>query len=80
MDKAKEDRIGQQCTEIENSLKKNNSRKAFQIVKDLNKQKQSKVSTILGKGGKCLTEASDITGRWTEYCQELIRPKETQKC
>lgn len=52
-------------------MKKNNSRKAFQIVKDLTKQKQSKVSTILGKDGKCLTEASDIIGRWTEYCQEL---------
>lgn len=70
MKKAKEDWTEQQCTEIENSLKKNNSRNAFQIVKDLTKQKQSKVSTI-GKDGQFLTEASDITVRWTEYCQEL---------
>ena len=69
--KAKEDWIGQQCTEIESSLLKNNSKKAFQIVKDLTRKKQPRVSTIQDENGKCLTEASDIAKRWTEYCKEL---------
>jgi hypothetical protein len=33
--KANGDSIAKRCTEIERSLKKNNSKKAFQIMKDL---------------------------------------------
>lgn len=69
--KAKEDWIGQQCTEIESSLSKNNSKKAFQIVKDLTRKKQPRVSTIQDENGTCLTEANDIAKRWTDYCKEL---------
>ena len=46
LQKAKEDWIGQQCTEIESSLLKNNSKKAFQIVKDLTRKKQPRISAI----------------------------------
>ena len=35
MKKAKENRIGEQCSDIEESMRKNNSRKAYQLVKDL---------------------------------------------
>lgn len=61
MKKAQKDWTGQQCLEIENSLKKNISRKAFQPVKDLTKQnkKLSKISSIPGKDRKCLTEESN---------------------
>ncbi|XP_068224983.1 craniofacial development protein 2-like [Palaemon carinicauda] len=41
INQAKEDWIGKQCTEIEEKLEKNNSRRAFQIVKDLTKPKQA---------------------------------------
>ena len=40
MKKAKESWIGEQCSEIEDSLKKNNCKRAYQLVKDLTTVKQ----------------------------------------
>ena len=69
--KAKEDWIGAQCEEIETCLNKNNSKRAYQLVKDLTSEKQGRSSTIRDKSGKCLTEEKKILSRWTEYCSEL---------
>ena len=69
--KAKKDWIGAQCEEIETCLNKNNSKRAYQLVKDLNSEKQGRSSTIQDKSGKCLTEEKEILSRWTEYCLEL---------
>ena len=69
--KAKEDWIGAQCEEIEICLNKNNSKRAYQLVKDLTSEKQGRSSTIQDKSGKCLTEEKEILSRWTEYCSEL---------
>ena len=69
--KAKEDWIGAQCDEIETCLNKNNSKRAYQLVKDLTSEKQGKSSSIQDKSGKCLTEEKEILSRWTEYCSEL---------
>ena len=69
--KAKEDRIGAQCEEIETCLNKNNSKRAYQLVKDLTSEKQGRSSTIQDKSGKCFTEEKEILSRWTEYCSEL---------
>ena len=71
MKKAKEDWIGAQCEEIEICLNKNNSKRAYQLVKDLTSEKQGRSSTIQDKSGKCLTEEKEILSRWTEYCSEL---------
>ena len=68
---AKEDLIGAQCEEIETCLNKNNSKRAYQLVKDLTSEKQGRSSTIQDKSGKCLTEEKEILSRWTEYCSEL---------
>ena len=68
--KAKEDWIGAQCEEIETCLNKNNSKRAYQLVKDLTSEKQGRSSTIQEKSGKCLTEEKEILSRWTEYCSE----------
>ena len=68
--KAKEDWIGAQCEEIETCLKKNNSKRTYQLVKDLTSEKQGRSSTIQEKSGKCLTEEKEILSRWTEYCSE----------
>ena len=54
--KAKENWIGAQCEEIETCLNKNNSKRAYQLVKDLTSEKQGRSSTIQDKSGKCLTE------------------------
>ena len=56
MKKAKEDWIGAQCEEIKTCLNKNNSKRAYQLVKDLTSEKQGRISTIQDKSGKCLTE------------------------
>ena len=69
--KAKEDWIGAQCEEIETCLNKNNSKRAYQLVKDLTTEKQGWSSTIQDKSGKCLTEEKEILSRWPEYCSEL---------
>ena len=69
--KANEDWIGAQCEEIETCLNKNNSERAYQLVKDLTSEKQGRSSTIQDKSGKCLTEEKEILSRWTEYCSEL---------
>ena len=48
MKKAKENWIGDQCSEI-------NSKRAYQLVKDLTTVKQGKVTTVQDRSGKCLT-------------------------
>ena len=68
---AKEDSIGTQCEDIETCLNKNNSKRAYQLVKDLISEKQGRSSAIQDKSGKCFTEEKEILSRWTEYCSEL---------
>ena len=46
MKMAKETWIQVQCQEVEACLRKNNSKKAYQLVKDLTTEKQSKTTTI----------------------------------
>ena len=69
--KAKEDWIVAQCEEIETWLNKNNSKRAYQLVKDPTSEKQGRSLTDQDKSGKCLTEEKEILSRWTEYCSEL---------
>lgn len=71
MKEAREKWIEDQCTEIEECINSNNSKKAFQVVKDLTKKKTAKVSSIQDEAGNCLTEEKDIINRWTEYCSGL---------
>ena len=75
MKKAKENQIGEQCSEIEENLIKNNSKRAYQLVKDLTTVKQRKATTVQDRSGKCLTEERQILNRWTEYCTELYNHK-----
>ena len=51
---AKETWIQGQCQEVEACLRKNNSKKEYQLVKDLTTEKQGKSTTIQDKSGKCL--------------------------
>ena len=68
MQKAKENWMGEQCSEIEENIRKNNSKRAYQLVKDLNTMKQGKATTVQDRSGKCLIEERQILNRWTEYC------------
>ena len=70
--KAKEIWIEEHCQSIEENLQKNNSKWAFQLVKEPTSSKQQgRTTTIQDKAGECLTEEQDIMKRWTEYCSEL---------
>ena len=71
MKKSKENWIGEQCSEIEENLRKNNTKRAYQLVKDLTTVKQGKVTTVQDRSGKRLTEERQILNRWTEYRSEL---------
>ena len=46
MKKAKENWIGEQCSEIEENPRKNNSKRAYQLVKDLTTVKQGTATTV----------------------------------
>ena len=69
--KAKEDWIGAQCEEIKTCLNKNNTKRAYQLVKDLTSEKQDRSSTIQDKSGKNYTEKQEILSRWAEYFPDL---------
>ena len=56
MKNAKETWIGEQCSEIEENLRKNNSKRAYQLMKDLTTVKQGKATTVQDRLGKCLTD------------------------
>ena len=60
----------EQCQGIVENLQKSNSKKAYQLVKELTISKQG-TATIQDKAEKCLTKEQDILKRWTEYCFEL---------
>ena len=65
--KAKENWMGEQCSVIEENLRKNNSKRTYQLVKDLTIVKQGKATTVQDRSGNCLTEERQILNRWTEY-------------
>ena len=71
MKMAKDTWIQGQCQEVKACLRKNSSKKAYQLVTDLTTEKQGKSTTIQDKWGKCLTEENEILNRWTEYCSDL---------
>ena len=56
MKQAKENWMGEQCSEIKENLRKNISKKAYQLVKDLTTVKQGKATIVQDRSGKCLTE------------------------
>ena len=60
MKKAKENWIRGQCSEIEENLTKNNSKMAYQLVRDLTTVKQGKATVVQDRSGKCLTEELQI--------------------
>ena len=50
--KAKGNWIREQCSEIEENLRKNNSKRAYKLVKDLTTVKQRKATTVQDRSGK----------------------------
>ena len=75
MEKAEANWIGEQCSQIEENLRKNNSMRAYRLVKDLTTVKQGKATTVPDRSGKCLTEEREKLSRWTKYCTKLYNYK-----
>ena len=75
MKKVKENWTAEQCSETEENLRKNNRKRAYELVKGLTTMKQGKATTVQESSGKCLTEETQILNRWTEYCSELYNHK-----
>ena len=70
MKNATENLIGKQCNEIEENLRKSDSKRAYRHVKDLTTVKQEKATTVQDRSGKCLTEERQLLNRSTEYYSE----------
>ena len=75
MKKAKQNCIGKQCSQTEENLRKNNSKTAYQLVKDLTTVTEGKAIAVQDRSGKCLTEERQILNRRKEYCSELHNHK-----
>ena len=73
MKEAKENWIGEQCSETEENLRKNKSKRTYQLVKDLTTVKQGKATTVQDRSGTCLTEERKILNRWTVYHKGLYQ-------
>ena len=74
--KAKNNWIERQVEEIEDNLKRNNSKMAYAVVKKLcstqiDETKRKSVSLIEDSDGNLLTKEDTISRRWKEYCEEL---------
>ena len=60
---------------LKKSSRKNNSKRAYQLVKNLTTVKQGEATTVQDRSEKCLTEERQILNRLTEYCSELYNHK-----
>ena len=65
-------------SEIEENLRKDNSKRAYQIVKDLTIVKQGKATTVQYRSGKCLTEEQQMLnhGQNTALSCTTMKPME----
>ena len=76
IEEAKENWIGEQCSETEENLRKKNSKRVYQLVKVLTAVEQGKAATAQDNSGKCLTEEREILNRWTALGCTITRPME----
>ena len=63
MTKANENWIGEQCGEIDENLRKNNSKRVYQLVKDLTTVKQGKATPVQDRSGIYIKEEREILNR-----------------
>ena len=86
MKKPRDNWTGEQCSEIEENLRKNNSKRAYELVKDLTTVKQEKATTVQDRSDRKMphrratdTEPMDrilflavqLQGQWRSIDTEL---------
>ena len=74
-EKGKRKLIGEQCSKIEENLRKDNNKRPYQLEKHLTTVKQEKATTVQDHSGRCLTEERQILNCRTEYCSERYNHK-----
>ena len=67
--------LEKQCASVEERLKRNNSRKAYQLIKTLRKNFQQKLRNIKNAEYRVLTDLKDILRRWRDYAEDLYHDK-----
>jgi len=77
LNEAKNKWIMRQSNEIEENLSRNNTKKAYEVVKKLcgaqkDEIKKKQTGIIEDKDGNLLTKSDDILKRWKDYCEELF--------
>ena len=76
MKKVKENWIGEQCSETDENLRKNNSKRAYHLVKDLTTVKQGKATTCLaGEEEKLAKLVESLDKASTVYGMEISAEK-----
>ena len=65
--------IESKCREMEKD--KTNSKKAFQILKEVTGKRSARTGVINDMEGRALTESVDILKRWEGYCEKLYKTR-----
>ena len=65
--------VEKQAEDIEQSLALNNIRKAYNVVKNLTREKNARTNIILDANGNLLTNTNEVAACWKEYCCELYQ-------
>ena len=71
MRKAKEKWVYDQCLDIDIGMANGNLKNAFNTLKLLTKNNQTKSTAIEDKHGELITNQNEVKERWTEYCRGL---------
>ena len=69
--------VENKCMEMEKPG--NNSKKVYNLVKELTQKPSARADVINDKSGAILTESTDIKTRWVEYCSELYEQKNAEE-
>ena len=67
--------LSNQCKEIEENNRMENTRDLFKKIRDTKRTFHAKMGLIKGRNGMDLTEAEDIKKRWQEYIEELYKKR-----
>ena len=78
--------LSDQCKEIEENNRKENTRDLFKKIRDTKGTFHANIGSIKDRNGMDLTEAEDIKKRWQEYTDQIsrsvvsdsLRPHESQ--
>ena len=65
--------LSDQCKEIEENIRMENTRDLFNKIRDTKGTFHAKMGTIKDRNGMDLTEAEDIKKMWQEYTEELYK-------